>query len=222
MTVSIDLTKFNEFVSTRSYIEGYAPTNLDLEVFDALCTNIPTQSHPHALRWYNHIKAIKSTINPVQEKAKGTLASLSFVSDAGCCKSCDCSSKPADDFDLFCDEEEEEDAEAAAIRQARIDEYNKKKAAKKAPAAKSEVELEVKVLDDETDMDELSALIRGIEQDGLIWGEFSIVPIGYGINKLIAKMVVEDEKVSVDDIIEKISEFEDHVQSVDISSFQKI
>lgn len=34
--------------------------------------------------------------------------------------------------------------------------------------------------------------------------------------------IVEDDKVSVDDLVEKIQEFEDYVQSVDIAAFNKI
>lgn len=34
--------------------------------------------------------------------------------------------------------------------------------------------------------------------------------------------IVEDEKVSVDDLTEEITGFEDYVQSVDIAAFNKI
>lgn len=49
-----------------------------------------------------------------------------------------------------------------------------------------------------------------------------LVPVGYGINKLQIICVVEDEKVSIDDLQEKIQDFEDFVQSVDIVGFNKI
>jgi elongation factor 1-beta len=49
-----------------------------------------------------------------------------------------------------------------------------------------------------------------------------LVPIGYGIKKLQISCHVEDEKVSVDDVQEKIQEFEDLVQSTDIVSFTKL
>lgn len=63
---------------------------------------------------------------------------------------------------------------------------------------------------------------RTIEMDGLIWGASKLVPVGYGINKLQIMCVVEDAKVSVDYLVEKIQEFEDYVQSVDIAAFNKI
>lgn len=49
-----------------------------------------------------------------------------------------------------------------------------------------------------------------------------LVPVGYGIHKLQIMCVIEDEKVSVDLLIDQIQEFEELVQSVDIASFNKI
>lgn len=48
------------------------------------------------------------------------------------------------------------------------------------------------------------------------------MPVGFGIHKLQIMCVVEDEKVSVDLLIEEIQKFEEHVQSVDIVAFNKI
>ena len=49
-----------------------------------------------------------------------------------------------------------------------------------------------------------------------------LVPVGYGINKLQLMCVVEDEKVSIDELCEQIQEFEDFVQSVDVAAMSKI
>ena len=59
--------------------------------------------------------------------------------------------------------------------------------------------------------------------DGLFWKtEYKKEPIAYGVNKLVIGCVVEDEKVSTDDLQEKMEAFEDLVQSVDIAAFNKI
>ncbi len=50
----------------------------------------------------------------------------------------------------------------------------------------------------------------------------SLKAIGYGIKKLVISAHIEDDKVSVDDIQEKIQEFEEFVQSTDIASFTKL
>lgn len=49
-----------------------------------------------------------------------------------------------------------------------------------------------------------------------------LVPLAYGIKKLQIVCVIEDEKVSVEELGEKLAEFEDHVQSVDVAAFNKI
>jgi translation elongation factor EF-1beta len=48
--------------------------------------------------------------------------------------------------------------------------------------------------------------------DGLLWKtEYKKDPIAYGINKLVVGCVIEDAKVSTDELQEKIEAFEDSV-----------
>lgn len=83
--------------------------------------------------------------------------------------------------------------------------------------------LDVKPYEAETDLDELFKKIIAIEMDGLLWKQDNKKePIAYGVCKLVVGCVIEDDKVSVDDLIDKITEFEDEVQSVDIKVFNKI
>jgi len=49
-----------------------------------------------------------------------------------------------------------------------------------------------------------------------------MIPIAYGMQKLQMTCVVEDDKVMTDDLFDKIQAWEDEVQSVDVSSFQKL
>jgi elongation factor 1-beta len=76
--------------------------------------------------------------------------------------------------------------------------------------------------DDETDMKALEEGVRAIEKDGLVWGASKLVPVGFGIKKLQINLVVEDEKVSLDELQEQIAEFEDYVQSSDVVAMQKL
>ena len=71
-------------------------------------------------------------------------------------------------------------------------------------------------------MKELEASVRSIEKDGLVWGASKLVPVGFGIKKLQINLVVEDEKVSLDELQEQIDEFEDYVQSSDVAAMQKL
>lgn len=104
----------------------------------------------------------------------------------------------------------------------RLKAYAEKKAKKPAIIAKSSIVLDVKPWDDETDMKALESSVRSVAMDGLVWGTSKLVPVGYGINKLQVVCVVEDDKVSIDELTEKLTEFEDYIQSVDIAAFNKI
>ena len=71
-------------------------------------------------------------------------------------------------------------------------------------------------------MKELEESVRGIEQDGLVWGGSKLVAVGFGIKKLQLNLVIEDEKVSLDELQAKIEEDEDHVQSTDVVAMMKL
>merc|ERR1712179_626215 len=152
------------------------------------------------------------------EAVEGRLSDQTFSSPAA-------AKEEDSDVDLFASDEEE-DAEAERIKAERIAAYNARKAAKEDKKgkviAKSNIILDIKPWDDETDMAELEKNIRSIEMDGLLWGTGKLVAIGYGIKKLQITCVIEDDKVMMDDLEEKVVGFEDFVQSMDIAAFNKI
>jgi elongation factor 1-beta len=81
----------------------------------------------------------------------------------------------------------------------------------------------VKPYEAETDLDALFQKIVQIQMDGLLWKQdYKKDPIAYGVCKLVVGCVIEDDKVSVDDLQEAIQAFEEEVQSVDIAVFNKI
>ncbi|XP_031336313.1 elongation factor 1-beta-like isoform X2 [Photinus pyralis] len=125
-----------------------------------------------------------------------------------------------DDVDLFGSESEDE--AASEIKQKRLAEYESRKSKKPALIAKSNIILDVKPWDDETDMKVMEKEVRAIQIEGLLWGASKLVPLAYGIHKLQISCVVEDDLVSVDLLQEKIEDIEDYVQSVDIAAFNKV
>jgi len=128
-----------------------------------------------------------------------------------------------DDVDLFgSDDDEEDDAEKARITAERLKAYHEKKSKKPALIAKTSVLFDVKPWDDETDMNEMLKNCKSIEKEGLVWGASKLVPVGYGINKLQLMCVVEDAKVSIEELSEEMEAFEDFVQSVDVAAMSKI
>lgn len=200
-------------------VNSYTPSQADVKTYQAMKKEPDVAKYPHAFRWYKHIASFESEFSsmpgdPSKEyTAYGPEATTATVNPAA---------KPDaeddDEVDLFGSDDEEEDAEAARVREERLAEYKKKKEGKTKPAAKSIVTLDVKPWDDETDMKELEANVRSIEKDGLVWGGSKLVAVGFGIKKLQVNLVIEDEKVSLDELQQQIEEDEDHVQSTDIVS----
>jgi elongation factor 1-beta len=208
-------SKLEQHLAKRSYVEGYTPSQADVVVFKDFKNPPDAASIPHVARWYNHIKSYSAEFDTLPGSSK---AGEEFIGSGAAA-----AAPVADDedIDLF-GEDEEEDAEAERVKAQRVAEYNAKKANKPKTIAKSVVTMEVKPWDDETDMVKLEESVRSIEMDGLVWGSSKLVAIGYGIKKLQITLVVEDEKVSTDDLQEKIQEFEDYVQSTDIAAMQKL
>jgi elongation factor 1-beta len=201
------IKSLDAFLADHSYVEGFQASQADVCAFETL-TKPPSAATPHLLRWYNHINSFgdeRKTL-PGEKRVPATL-----VGEAAA---------EVEDVDLF--GSDEDDAEAEKIREERMKAYAEKKSKKPALIAKSSIVLDVKPWDDETDMKEMEVKVRTITMDGLVWGASKLVPVGFGINKLQIMCVVEDEKVSVDYLIEEIQNFEQHVQSVDIVAFNKI
>lgn len=152
------------------------------------------------------------------------LQSLSVGGSAPAPAAAAAAAKASDDddgVDLFGSDSEDDDA-ADKLREQRLAEYANKKSKKPALIAKSNIILDIKPWDDETDMKQMEVEVRKIECDGLLWGAAKLVPLAYGIHKLQISCVVEDDKVSIDWLTEEIEKNEDFVQSVDIAAFNKV
>jgi len=128
--------------------------------------------------------------------------------------------KDDDDMGLF---DDDDDPEAKALLDKQKKDAEAKKKEKPKVIAKSLIIYDVKPYEAETDLDALAKEILKIEVEGLFWKtEYKKEPIAYGVFKLCIGCVVEDEKVSPDDIQERIEAFDELVQSVDIAVFSKI
>ena len=209
----VGLESLNTFLADKSFIEGSAASQADVVVFKAVGSKPDAEKYPKAAEWYSKIDALSAEFEtlPGNKDAK--------ASDFGAAAA----EEDDDDVDLFGSDDEEVDEEAEKLKQERLAEYAAKKAAKgPKPAAKSIVTIDVKPWDDETDIEEMKANVLAIEMDGLVWGGSQFIEIGFGIKKLQINCVIEDDKVSLDDLQEQIAEDEDHVQSSDIAAMQKL
>lgn len=216
-----NLAKLNEFLLSRSYISGWTCSGEDVAVFRKISK--PSSTHENVLRWWNHINSFENAFSGLESALKSAPAAAKPAAAN------DDDDESDDDDDFFnSDSDDDEEAKAAAeeLKARRVAEYNARKAAKDEKKgktiAKSSITFDVKPWADDTDLDALNNLIKAIEMEGLIWGTSQKKPLAYGVFKLVITCVVEDDKCGSDDLVEKIEEFEDYVQSVDIAAFQKI
>ena len=208
-----DANTLEATLKNQQWVGGQSPTNADTEAFEAIKTaDLNAGSHPHTFAWFCLVSKFTEAVRKTWGAAAPAKAAKGGKKAAAPKKEED------DELDLFGDDNEEDIAAAKASVEA-----TKAKKAKKVVIAQSLVLFEVKPVSDETDIDAMAAAILAIKMDGLYWKtQYRKEPVAFGIFKLIIGMTVEDDKVSVDDVQEKIEELEDMVQSVEIAAFNKI
>jgi len=181
------------------------------------------------------VEDLTNQIERLEAKAKSAVPSGSAPVAAAPAKPASASTaKPAkteesddDDFDFGDSDDEEPKGETEMQKMKRLAAEKKAadaaaKKSKPAPVLKSNVVLDIKPWDDETDLAEMEKAVRGIVMEGLKWGDSKLVEIGFGIKKLRMSTCIVDELVGLYDLEDNIQELEDFVQSVDIVSHNKI
>jgi elongation factor 1-beta len=233
LNLSFDLSKadglaaLNVFFASRSYMIGFAPSQADVALFGAFGKAPDANKYANLARYYKHIASFSDAERAAFPDSISAVTLGGEAPKGAAPKKAAAAKKAApapaadddDDDDLFGSDSDDEAALAAAKAKAKA--APKKK--KPAKVAKTQVVLEVKPLELETDLDELEKLIRGIQQDGLEWGqEMRRVPVAFGIKKLVLQAVIEDDKVMLDDIMGPIEGLEDHVQSVELCTMNRL
>lgn len=208
------LGKFNGYLMSRSYVNGYQPTKKDIEVFKAFNGTAPDEKRAtQVFRWFQHISSFSDAERnawPVEIKEVETTAEAVEEDDPF-----------ADDDDLFADD----GGEAAKKLQAKLQKEAEERANRKMKEAKSMIVLEVKPFEADTDLEALALNIKAITHEGIQnWGqEHKLEKIAYGICKLVISVIVWDVKIGIDDIVDLITEkYEDQVQSVDVQAMSKV
>lgn len=237
-------TKVNEieqFLTTHAYLSGKSnPGEEDAQILHSLKDAPDRLKHPNFFAYWWGLTLFQESARAVwgkethatdkkkEGKDKKTTTEQTKKEDKPAPKAEEKPKKADDDeLDLFGDDG---DAEAdkkvlEEMKKKKEEDDKKKKAEKKVVIAKSNVVFDVKAYEETFDFPALGKEIKEkIKVDGLIWHQtFKILPVAYNIKKLQCGMVIEDDKVSADDILEKIQElWPDDIQSCDIVEFNKI
>ncbi|KAL8272074.1 hypothetical protein Esti_004009 [Eimeria stiedai] len=180
------LEKLNSYMSSRSYISGYQPSQDDSLTAAKLLGPPSAGRHPHAFRWYKHVSAF----HPEEQASwpKGTMKQETKKQQED------------DDIDLFGD-----DDDAAEVEKLKAKKKEEAAGKKKGVINKSSLVIEIKPASAETDLDEIARLAKGIQMEGLTWGEAAKkVPVAFGLYKLQLSCVIVDDKVDTSEITDQI------------------
>ncbi|PGH01370.1 elongation factor 1-beta [Blastomyces parvus] len=204
----------NQFFRTRSYVEGYTPTQADVVTYKAFKNAPDAAKYPHVARWYKHIASYEAEFATLKGDPSRSFTSFGPEST----EIPVIANKPAeddDDMDLFGSESEEEDAALVAEREKNLADYRANKAAKEAKkaaegkleVARTTVFLSIKPCSDQSPLRALAAEVRALldAQDYVKFTKRTFEPIGYGIWKLKIQFDVEDT-VSIDNLEHMIME----------------
>ncbi|KAF8276761.1 putative 25 kDa translation elongation factor 1-beta [Trypanosoma cruzi] len=203
----------------KLFLGGTKPSKEDVKLFNDLLGAENTSLY----RWVKHM----TSFTEAERKAWGAPVKVTATTSASAPakqapkKAASAPAKQADEdeeIDLFGEATEEETAALEAKKKKDTD----AKKAKKEVIAKSSILFDVKPWDDTVDLQALANKLHAVKRDGLLWGDHKLVPVAFGVKKLQQLIVIEDDKVSSDDLEELIMSFEDEVQSMDIVAWNKI
>eukprot|EP00796_Vickermania_ingenoplastis_P007203 gene7204-5062_t len=211
----------------KAFLGGAKPSADDVKAFNDLLG----AGNLAVFRWVKHMASfsadtrkgwgapVKVTAPEVKSAAPAAAAPAKKAAAAPA-KKAPAAAPAADDdeLDLFGEQTEEE---KAALEAKKAKDAEKKKE-KKVVIAKSSILMDIKAWDDTVDLEGLAKKLKEQKRDGLIWGDSKLVPVAFGVKKLQQLIVIEDDKVSSDDLEDIIMGFEDEVQSMDIVAWNKI
>ena len=151
----VDANSIESALKNQQWVGGASPTAADKEAFEALASaNLSAESHPFAFAWFCLVSKFSDAVRD-SWAAGGAAAKGGKGGKKGGKKDEKKEEKKADadDMDLFGSDDDDGAAAAAAKAAAAA---AKAKKPKKVVIAMSLVMLEVKPLDDTTDLDELA------------------------------------------------------------------
>ena len=225
MVEEAKLAEYEKKLEGNLFLAGANPGKIDAEVLET-CTKanfVPDQEkNPNFWAWYSVAvlfeDAVVKTWAEEKKSEKGQKGPKGKPK-----KEEKKEEKDDDDFDPFAEETEDDKKAKEEAKQKKKEEKGKKKKEKK--PEKSCVLLDVKGYESDQDLASLAKkIMKDIKMEGLVWNkEFKLEEVAFGIKKIVMGLCCEDEKVSVDEIIEIMQEkYPEEVQSVEIVSFNKI
>ena len=195
------LKEINFSLNDKLFINGDQPSSEDAEIFEKIRHNfiLDKGDYPNIFAWLQFMTLFE---NKVIESWK--------INKKGKNKNKNEEENEEDEFNLLLNKIYEE-------KQKKSNNKNNEN-----EIHYSFVLLEIKVWDSEQDLDALAKKIQNIEKEGLVWKkEYKLKEIIFGIQKILMGLIVNDDIISIDEIIDEIQSWEDEVQSIEMA-FNKL
>ena len=181
-----NLKAVNGFLTSRSYLDGYKPTQVDTSYYNAIGRVSQKDGLTNLYRWWLHISSFTEA-----ERAAFPGEPKDLNAGKKAAEEDEDDEDEDDEDDLFgdSDDDDEDDDEdpmerlerlaakgdKVAIAKLKVSRAKAAKAAKKEAAGRTMIILEIKPFDDETNLKELEKEIRQIGPDTLkglcLWGQ---------------------------------------------------
>ena len=225
------LADLEKKLANNLFVKGAQPSHDDAEAFQKFITAkcVPDQDkYPSVWAWYSLmvlfedevIKSWKPSGKPEQQGKKGGKGGKG----KGGKKEEEKKEEKAEeeDLDLFGEDTEEDKKAKEEMKKNRKKEKEGKKGKKK-EVDKSHVILEVKGWEADQDLEALAKkILSTIKKDGLSWNTgYKLEEVAFGVKKLIIAFLAEDDKCSVQEIVDELESWENDIQSVEVVSFNK-
>ncbi|CAM9244913.1 unnamed protein product [Chrysoparadoxa australica] len=222
---SVDgLNKLSACLQGKAWLSGSHPGAEDAIVYKAV-SKLPWKAltrFPTVQGWFNTCALFSEVIRASWAGVGGAAAVKAAAAPSAKGKGKKKAAKGDNDEmdDLFGDDEEEDKpkvSRAEALKAAKAGKDKKKK------VERSQMVVEVKPWEADADLMALFKKIQQVPVKGCVWGEAcNLVPVAFGVKKIVLSCVVEDEVCGMDDVTDAIEQFEEEVQSCDVTTMNRL
>ncbi|KAL7642624.1 UNVERIFIED_CONTAM: hypothetical protein RMT77_007188 [Armadillidium vulgare] len=226
LTTEEGLKALNEYLKDKSYMHGYCVSQSDITVFISIKQSLDPKLYPHLHRWHKHIKVVGGDITKPPNFIKHEGQECKILKENISYKS------PKKEQAMKTDNSRTEsqdslvdNSDVVSEKELRNIKDDKDYDSQVYPTEISNIYtilLEIKPKDEEVDMKELESLVRGVDLEGLKWGASQTTPIAYGIHKLSIICTLEDDRSSMQDVLQRLVKYENYVRDVNIAAFNKL
>ena len=188
----VNLQKWEEVLSQKDFFGGSSPNKIDIDNYELLNSKTPHSDYLNVWKWYSYVDQFYNEIR--QSLSEPDKLNSSFQSPS-------ISENSTQEFDpsLNCNHKDaggnEKDIRKLNIR--------------------------IKPLDIEVNLELLVPKIFIIELEGLLWKDkYKLTPIGFGVHALDIEWMINPNKICEEDVTDIIEEmFEDEIHSAEIMRF---